>query len=1191
MSSIVRQSQLFAGEDFTKVYKSFKDIDFTAYDFDTIRSALIDYIQVHYPEDFNDYIESSEFVAIIELLSYLGTSLAFRADINARENILDTAERRESIIRLAKMVSYQPKRNIAANGLMKIKYIKTDEQVLDATGVNLNNSQIVWNDPNNINWFDQFTSILNSAFNPTNPFGKATKSDTIGGINTEIYNLNSVTGLQVSYNLNVSVNGEEIPIDIVNPDISNEAITEKHPNQNNAFGLLYRNDNLGASSANSGFFVHFKQGKLDKYDEAFSFPESNRSWSIPATGVNNEDVYVQEINDAGDIQEEWLKVPALNGSNVIYNELNFNERNIYEVVGGLDDAINIKFADGNFGDVPTGIFRVWYRTSLGRKVVFRPEDMSDLKVTLPYYGTNGQQYRLTIAFSLENSVSNGAGAETNEEIKTRAPQVYYTQDRMINNEDYNVFPLSYGNEILKLRAINRTHSGHSRFIQTNDPTGFNDSMTVLGEDGAIYNDSETQRDTFVINDIIGSDISAQVANALQVFINNNDELTNFYHNQYLPTIDPVEFDLTNSGYWKVSPDNYRGSNGFFIQDIDEVAVPQWPYGTYTSPGYSNVHTAGGPGAGAYRFISSGATVVLSDGTTESSATILSSVSNGQPYDPSITDVGPIELSSPIKDLWRPVSVTPSFRTALSNIEVDRVVAALQSSTTFALKYNVVSDEWEIFTNTTLNTGGTYDATSTDNDWFLYVNYIPGTNSGQSSYEFISRGIVTVFESLDSVRFYWDPTEVIKDSETGQSMNDTIEILPFFNDNVSESVVWDLTGIFIQDDGFQDPAKIKVLPIDFNKDDTVDKPDSFAMLVDVNDEVLFETYIDIDGYEKTKPWISDWLDLTAYDASTVVTLDLVNSTIIFDGIIYPVLESGLFLFSDKVVIDNLMAVIQTELNSDYNSTKAFITNITDRKSFRVGVPGSDITNISQFYTISDTLVGTAYEVVAIPDLVHFSKNGISFTQNSAEDIQRSYLFKWNHFVGDSRRVDPAVTNIIDTIIMTSAYYDEIKVWKNENKSKDLIPLPPTTEELRVQFSDLTKYKSISDEMIFNSGKFKVLFGEQADPELRATFKAIKIPSSSMSDSELKTLIIQSVDTYFDISNWDFGERFYYTELAAFVHTQLSKYLSSVVIVPNQDESQFGNLFEIAANPNELFLSTASVSDVDIVTNLTETNLRM
>ena len=91
MSQSVRQSNLFTAEDWQTIYKSFSDVDFRSYDFDTLRASLVDYVRAHYPEDFNDYIQSSEFIATIELLSYLGTSLNFRADLNTRENFLDTA--------------------------------------------------------------------------------------------------------------------------------------------------------------------------------------------------------------------------------------------------------------------------------------------------------------------------------------------------------------------------------------------------------------------------------------------------------------------------------------------------------------------------------------------------------------------------------------------------------------------------------------------------------------------------------------------------------------------------------------------------------------------------------------------------------------------------------------------------------------------------------------------------------------------------------------------------------------------------------------------------------------------------------------------------------------------------------------------------------------------------------------------
>ena len=73
-----RQNNLFAAEDWEVAYQAYSQVDFQAYDFDTMRTAMVDYIKTNFPENFNDYIESSEFIAIIELLAYLAQSIAFR---------------------------------------------------------------------------------------------------------------------------------------------------------------------------------------------------------------------------------------------------------------------------------------------------------------------------------------------------------------------------------------------------------------------------------------------------------------------------------------------------------------------------------------------------------------------------------------------------------------------------------------------------------------------------------------------------------------------------------------------------------------------------------------------------------------------------------------------------------------------------------------------------------------------------------------------------------------------------------------------------------------------------------------------------------------------------------------------------------------------------------------------------------
>ena len=124
MSSTDRQNRLLLAEDWKKVYQSFRNAEFKSYAFDNLRRTMINYIRQNYPEDFNDYIESSEYLALIDLIAFLGQNIAFRVDLNARENFLELAERRESVLRLARLLSYNPKRNQTANGLLKFEFVQ-----------------------------------------------------------------------------------------------------------------------------------------------------------------------------------------------------------------------------------------------------------------------------------------------------------------------------------------------------------------------------------------------------------------------------------------------------------------------------------------------------------------------------------------------------------------------------------------------------------------------------------------------------------------------------------------------------------------------------------------------------------------------------------------------------------------------------------------------------------------------------------------------------------------------------------------------------------------------------------------------------------------------------------------------------------------------------------------------------------
>ena len=189
MAQTTRQTNLLVQQDWTKIYQTFTNADFTSYDFETLRGAMINYIKSYYPETFNDFIDSSEYLALIDMIAFLGQSLAFRTDLNARETFIDTAQRRDSILKLARMLSYNPHRTTAASGLLKFDSVSTTEKLIDSNGFDLSNTVVHWNDLSNDSWLEQFTSIINASLVSSETIGKPGNSQKINNIQTDEYSI------------------------------------------------------------------------------------------------------------------------------------------------------------------------------------------------------------------------------------------------------------------------------------------------------------------------------------------------------------------------------------------------------------------------------------------------------------------------------------------------------------------------------------------------------------------------------------------------------------------------------------------------------------------------------------------------------------------------------------------------------------------------------------------------------------------------------------------------------------------------------------------------------------------------------------------------------------------------------------------------------------------------------------------
>ena len=429
-------TKLLITEDWKKIYQSFRNADFKSYDFDTLRRVMIQYLRENYPEDFNDYTDSSEYIALIDLIAFMGQNLSFRIDLNARENFLETAQRRDSILRLAQLVSYVPKRNVPASGFLKLVSISTTDSVIDNNGVNLANSAIGWGDNTNPNWYGQFIAVFNSCLPDVKLFGSPNERATINGVLCEQYQINSSNTDLPIYGFSKSVDGTSMNFEIVPTFFSNQTtIQEQPPLPGNNFSILYKNDNGGASSPNTGFFAHFKQGAISFVDFNVDIPTSNQIIGVNTTNINDTDVWLWNLNSSGNYSTLWTKTDSLVGNNIIYNSLNKSVRNIYSVSSRDQDQIDLNFADGVFGNLPSGKFRLFYRQSNGLTYTIKPEHMSGIVINLPYRNKIGQNHTLTLIFGLQYIVNNSSGAESNTSIQSNAPQSYYLQNRMVTAED------------------------------------------------------------------------------------------------------------------------------------------------------------------------------------------------------------------------------------------------------------------------------------------------------------------------------------------------------------------------------------------------------------------------------------------------------------------------------------------------------------------------------------------------------------------------------------------------------------------------------------------------------------------------------------------------------------------------------------------------------------------------------------
>jgi hypothetical protein len=1129
MTTTTRQTNLILNQDWTRIYQTFRSADFKSYDFENLRRVIITYLRENYPEDFNDYIESSEYLALIDAVAFLGQSLAFRIDLASRENFIELASRRESVLRIARMLSYNAKRNITSKGLLKFDTINTTENILDANGKNLARQTIIWNDSTNANWREQFLTVLNSAMADNTEFGRGEGSDTIQGIPTEQYRFRTAGTDIPIFSFEKNVAGRSMPFEIVSTAFKgSEELYEEPPVPGNQIGFIYKNDGKGSASVNSGFFLLFKQGSLELADFNIAVPTTNEKVSVDADNINNDDVWLFGLSPNGGQQDQWTKVSALVGNNIAYNSVENNIRNIYAVSTKNNDRVDLIFADGVYGNLPQGPFRVYYRVSNGLSYSILPNELRGISVDIPYISKTGTRQVLSISMSLKYTVSNAVQAESVDSIRSKAPAQYYTQNRMITAEDYNLAPLTSSQDILKVKAINRTSSGVSRNFDIIDASGKYSSVNVFADDGLIY--KQESEKTLAFKPLTRIDTLNFIRQSVEPLFTDTA-----VYNFYITKFDKVLFTDTNT-LWTQITNDLNESTGYFINAIDLTLQRT---GTYTSSTLKYIQAGSMikfvPPTG--KSFKQGVLVdtdpldltqtdriwtkiirVVGDGTNAGRGTL----STGR---------GPIIFNDVVPTGAVASRIVPKFVNNLPDALETQIVNLCAENKNFGLRFDLTTASWKIITAPNidlinafaLGKAGDITNNNLDTSWIMAF-----TKEGDE-YQIRIRTLDYVFGSIEQNRFYFDVNQKIYDGKTGLVIKDQIRILginampnqPF---PIKQMLTFEVDDSIKYEDGYQSSDEIKIAFSDSDNDGVIDNPDAFEQVVGSDLDLKYIFFV------------------KAVDT--------------FGNIVYT-------YYPNAVKVDGFdtIEVLPTEGSVNLNE-----------------YPDGQLI---YFYDSAEDRVKR----------VDYASNTLILEPSYRANIGRADLkFQYVHNANVDRRIDPSVSNIVDVYLLTRSYDTEFR--KYLSKATATKPEAPNSDSLRISFgTSLSEIKSISDEIIYHPVNYKVLFGATADVSLQAVFKIVKNPNKTINDNDLKVRIVSAINDFFDVANWDFGDRFYLGELITYITNAVTPDLSNLVIVPRQSTQTFGSLFEIQSGNDEIFVSGATVDDIVIVTAITASEIKV
>ena len=423
-----------------------KDIKYLNKDYNSFKNQLMEFTEVYFPDNFNDFSEGNPGMMFLEMAAYVGDVLSFYTDTQLRESFLLLAQEEENLYNLAYTMGYKPKVTSAASTMLEVYQLVPAIQLSGDSTYHPDYTYAL-----NINANSSFNSSEDIPFYTVDPV-RFDYSSSIDPTNTSVYqydtsdnpeyfwlkkSVKAVSGEKLTTQFTIGAAERFKTLNLFNKNIiSIESITDDEGNIWTEVPYLAQ-DTVFEEIENTGANDPTLQGYTQQT------PYLLKLKKVPKR-------FVSRFKSSGEVEIQFGPGSTDNADPIITPDPNNIGLGIKDGRNKIDtayDPSNFMYTKA-YGESPANTtLTVSYIAGGGLKSNVNANQITQIKTISttpkPNLAANMAQFiRGSIAVNNPQPARGGGAGDTVEEIRMNAMANFSTQQRTVTKDDYLIRTLS-----------------------------------------------------------------------------------------------------------------------------------------------------------------------------------------------------------------------------------------------------------------------------------------------------------------------------------------------------------------------------------------------------------------------------------------------------------------------------------------------------------------------------------------------------------------------------------------------------------------------------------------------------------------------------------------------------------------------------------------------------------------------------